>query len=132
MRVCPLRVLREVAFWVRSREAGAGTPCQLLRVTFGPYLAGPLSHGSVRARRVIVFHVGGGRVEWALCALGPGSGRHLPTGPLEEAELQVFPDAGVSPEVLDTGGDGQVRAGMSVRVRAWGEVRLPGSLRSVA
>lgn len=65
-------------------------------------------------------YVGGGRVDWALCALGPGPGRHLPTGPLEEAELQAFPDAGVGPEVPDTVRDGQVRAGMSVRVRAWG------------
>lgn len=65
--------------------------------------------------------------EWALCTSGPVAGRHFPTGPMEEVELQVFPDAGVGHEMLGALGDGQVRVSMSFSVWAgWGRSGLPG------
>uniref|UniRef100_A0A8C9DT54 PBX homeobox interacting protein 1 n=1 Tax=Prolemur simus TaxID=1328070 RepID=A0A8C9DT54_PROSS len=47
----------------------------------------------------------------ALVLLGLGlllfSGHHFPTGPMEEVELQVFPDTGSDTELSDAVGDGQ-------------------------
>lgn len=61
-----------------------------------------------------------GMEQRALYALGPVSGRHFPTGTMEEVELQVFPDAGVGTDMLGAVGDGQVRASMSSSLWAGG------------
>lgn len=69
--------------------------------------------------------VGGGRAEErALCALGPVSGFHFPTGPMEEADLQVFPDTGSDTEMLEAEGDGQACVTLSIGVRGlMGEIQ---------
>lgn len=56
--------------------------------------------------------------------LGPASGPHFPTGPAEEVELQVFPDATADSEALDAVGEGQVCVDVALSVPAWlGEFR---------
>lgn len=43
--------------------------------------------------------------------MGLDSEVHFPTGPVEEAELQVFPDTGPETELADTVGSRQVCMG---------------------
>lgn len=59
---------------------------------------------------------GGSGLEGALCALRPVSGFHFPTGPVEEADLQVFPDTGSDTEILEAVGDGQACVTVSLGV----------------
>lgn len=47
----------------------------------------------------------------------------FPVGPMEEAELQVFPDTGSETELVDAVGDGQVCVNISIGV--WGVVGEP-------
>ena len=60
---------------------------------------------------------GWGGEERALCALEPVSGFHFPTGPVEEADLQVFPDTGSDTEMLEAEEDGQACVTLCIGVR---------------
>ena len=110
--------------WVRSRGAGGCTfIAQLCFVSCSEqplalYLAGPLSQGWVQGRTVTLCVC----EERVLCALGPLSGLHFVTGPVEEVELQVFPDATVDSQRLDAVGEGQVCVNVSLSVPAWSGV----------
>lgn len=73
---------------------------------------GPLPHGTP-IRGVGLGQEGNcGRVG-SVC-LGPVSGLLLPAGPMEEVELQVFPDPGLDTEEPGAVGDGQVCVDLSL------------------